>query len=149
MDQKRFAYKNKDIKQDFYNALSSRKDLLNRPHYGPIQPNLKTELNKVSNRVKNFVKKVGNPSRVKIEQGNYFLYDDSNMIDQTFYTELNKKIQTYGLISYFNKDTKNYSDLITPKNNLKFMVQEDKPREDLSLQLQSVTNYLRLKLVFM
>ena len=93
MDQKRFAYKNKDIKQDFYNALSSRKDLLNRPHYGPIQPNLKTELNKVSNRVKNFVKKVGNPSRVKIEQGNYFLYDDSNMIDQTFYTELNKKIQ--------------------------------------------------------
>ena len=71
------------------------------------------------------------------------------MIDQTFYTELNKKIQTYGLIPYFNKDTKNYSDLITPKNKLKFMVQEDMPREGLSLQLQSVTNYLRLKLVFM
>ena len=33
------------------------------------------------------------------------------MINQTFYTELNKRFQTYGLISYFNKDTKNYSDL--------------------------------------
>ena len=60
------------------------------------------------------------------------------MINLTFYTELNKKNQTYRLISYFNKDAKNYSNLITPKNKLNFTVQEDTLREGLSLQLESI-----------
>lgn len=60
------------------------------------------------------------------------------MINQTLYTELNKKIQTYGLISYFSKDTTNYSDLISPKNKLKFKVQESMLWEGLSLQLESI-----------
>ena len=60
------------------------------------------------------------------------------MINQTFYAELNKKVQTYGLIFYFNKYTKNYSGLMTPQNKLKFTVQEDMLREGVSLQLQSL-----------
>ena len=76
-----------------------------------------TELNKISNCIKDLVQTIGDPSRVKIEQENYFLYDNSNMINQTFCTELNKKFQTYGLISYFSEDTKNYSDLIIPKRS--------------------------------
>ena len=83
MYQKRLVYKDKDIKQD------SSNDILNRPHYGKIQPNLKTVLNKVSDHVKDLAQKIDNPSRVKKEQEKCFLYDDSNMINQT-----------YGLISY-------------------------------------------------
>ena len=60
------------------------------------------------------------------------------MINQTFYTEPNKKIQTYELISYFNKDTQNYSNLITPKNKVKFTVREDTLRECLLFQLESI-----------
>ena len=33
------------------------------------------------------------------ETKNYFLYDDSNFISNTFFTELNKKIQCYGFMS--------------------------------------------------
>lgn len=54
---------------------------------------------------------------MKIEQENYFLYDDSNMINQTFNTKLNKKIKSYCLISSFNKNTKYYSVLIPHKKN--------------------------------
>ena len=82
-------------------------------------------------------KKTGDPSKVKIEE-NYFLYNNSNMINQTFYTEPNKKIQTYELISYFNKDTQNHSNLITPKNKVKFTVREDTLRESLLFQLESI-----------
>ena len=58
------------------------------------------------------------------------------MINQTFYTELNKKVETYELLSYFNKYIKNYSDLITPKNKLKVAVREDTLREGLFLQVE-------------
>ena len=33
----------------------------------------------------------------------YFLYDEKNIIEQTFITEINKLISVYGSISYFNK----------------------------------------------
>ena len=49
--------------------------------------------------IKNLVEKIGDLSKLTLEQKNYFLYDDSNIINYTFYTELNQKVQTYGLIS--------------------------------------------------
>ena len=33
----------------------------------------------------------------------YFLYDKSNVIEQTFITEINKLTTVYGSISYFNE----------------------------------------------
>ena len=62
------------------------------------------------------------------------------MINHLIYIEQTKIIQTYGSISYFNKDMKNYSQFIFPKNWLKITVQENKLREDLLLQLESITS---------
>ena len=94
MDQKILVYTDQDTKQDFYKTISSGNDILNKHQYEPIQPNLKTEYNKISDPAKDLVQKIGDSSRVKIEQENCFLYDNSNMINQTFYAELNKKVQT-------------------------------------------------------
>ena len=69
--------------------------------------------------IKKLVKDIGDLNNLTIkETKNFFLYDDSNLISNTFFTELNKKMQTYGYISllYNNSDKR----LITLKNRLKF-----------------------------
>ena len=60
------------------------------------------------------------------------------MIEGTFYSELNKKIQTYGLISYFSNQKRAIAELITPKKRLKFVVKSKNYKENLALQLVSV-----------
>ena len=52
------------------------------------------------------------------EQKNFILYDDSDFIKETFFTELNKNILSYGIISLhynYNKET-----LLNWKNKLCF-----------------------------
>ena len=49
---------------------------------------------------------------------NFFLYDESNLIFHTFYTELNKKLQIYGLISTSAIGIET-AQLVRPSNNLK------------------------------
>ena len=49
---------------------------------------------------------------------NFFLYDESNLIFHTFYTELNKKLQIYGLISTSAIGIET-TQLVRPSNNLK------------------------------
>ena len=97
MDQKPFVY-------NFNQALNSSNNILNDIQFAPIPKTLKTELNKISKFIQNLVQKLGQISATKLEQENYFLYNSSNMINKTFYTKLNKNIQTYGLISHFNKN---------------------------------------------
>ena len=47
---------------------------------------------------------------------NYFFYDKSDLIKETFLTALNKKIRIYGSISYFNKKTENQIfKIVTPE----------------------------------
>ena len=57
--------------------------------------------------IKNLVKEIGDIKKIVYkEQKNFFLYDDI-IIDHTFITELNKRVQFYGLISVeFNKNKK-------------------------------------------
>ena len=59
--------------------------------------------------IKKRVKDIGDLNNITIkETEKRFLYDDSNLITNTFFTELNKKIQCYGYISllYNNHDEK-------------------------------------------
>ena len=58
---------------------------------------------------KKLVKDIGDLSPiVHKEWKKKFLYDDSGMITQIFFTEVNEKIQCYGLISLeYNKTTAN------------------------------------------
>ena len=64
----------------------------------------------------------------------FFLYDDRNLITNTVFTELNKKIQCYGYISllYNNNDER----LINSKNRLKFNILKNSEREFITLQLE-------------
>ena len=66
----------------------------------------------------------------------FFLYDDRNLITNTVFTELNKKIQCYGYISllYNNNDER----LINSKNRLKFNILKNNKREIITLQLEDV-----------
>ena len=68
------------------------------------------------------------------ETKNFFLYDNSNLIWNTFFTKLNKKIQCYGYISvlYNNSDEQ----LVNLKNRLKFNVIKSSQKKFLTLQLE-------------
>ena len=53
----------------------------------------------------------------------YFLYDKSNLIKQTFVTEINKLLSTYGSISYFDKKgTNEAAQIVSLNNHLKLLV---------------------------
>ena len=87
----------------------------------------KTVFNKNATPIKNLVGKIGDLSKLMLEQKNYFLYDDSNIINHTFYTELNRKVQTYGLTSTAPAGTRPTPLVIPPKSlNLKFKTKSTK-----------------------
>ena len=72
-----------------------------------------------------------------ISQEGYFLYGDSNIIRETFISEIKKKVPLTGSISYFDKvNLDDELKLITPKNRLKFEVKENLLLEELAFQLQ-------------
>ena len=74
---------------------------------------------------------------------NLFLYDESSIITRTFFTEVNKKIQSYGLISLeYDKTTEN---LINSKNRLKFNILNNIQKEFITLQLEDILNPEKLK----
>ena len=89
--------------------------------------------------MKKLVKEIGDIRKIVYKEHKiFFLHDDSNIIDHTFFTELNKRVQYYGLISLvFNKNNK---ELITPKNLLKFNTKHNTKQEKITLQLQNVLN---------
>ena len=77
---------------------------------------MRAQRNKASDHVIHLAKEIGDISKYKIVQENYSLHDDSNMIEATFFNELNKKFQIYGLISYLSDNKKNIAKLINPQN---------------------------------
>ena len=66
-----------------------------------------------------------------------FLYDKSNYLTHTLFTELNKKVQIYGVISTDGIGLKS-SMLVTPKNSLIFNVLEKKYKEKIVLLLEDI-----------
>ena len=77
------------------------------------------------------------------ETKDFFLYEGSNLISNTFFTELNKRIQAYGYISllYNNSDER----LITSNNRLKFNVLVDIGKEFSTLQLEDILTQKKVK----
>ena len=72
-----------------------------------------------------------------LKQKNFSLYDKSNYINHTFYTELNKKLQTYGLISTSAIGIE-ITNLINPENSLRFRVFYNKYMDHIVLQLKDI-----------
>ena len=65
------------------------------------------------------------------------MYDESNYINHTFYTYLNKKLQIYDLISTSAISIK-ITNLITPENSLKFRMLHNKYMDHIVRQLEDV-----------
>ena len=85
--------------------------------------------------IKKLVKDIGLLTEItEYEQLNLGLYDDENIIDETFIQRLNKKIQIYGFISIpFVQNKKNH--LVTLKNLLPFRIKNNIQKEKLTFQL--------------
>ena len=85
------------------------------------------------------VEKIDDLSKLMLEQKNYFLYDDSNIINHTFYTELNREVQTYGLISTASAGAK-LMYMVKKKKSLQLKVQNEEYKENFIIQLERITN---------
>ena len=73
----------------------------------------------------------------------YLLYDKSDLIKETYITELNIKILIYSSISYFNKKTeKEIFQIISPENCLKFTVGKDTVKNNLDFKLANISRKL-------
>ena len=84
---------------------------------------------------------------VGISQEGYFLYDDTNIIKETFISELEKKVLLKGSISYFDKvNNENRTELIFSKNKLKFEEKENTFLEEITLQLSPTFSNKQIKL---
>ena len=66
------------------------------------------------------------------------MYDESNYINQRFYTELNKKLQRYGIISTYATGIESTAKLVRPENSLKFNVVNNKYMGHIVLQLEDI-----------
>ena len=85
--------------------------------------------------IKKLVSDIGQLKEItEYEQLNLALYDDSNIIEETFVQRFKKQIQLYGFISIpFAHTKKNH--LITLKNLLPFCVNKDVQKENISFEL--------------
>ena len=94
--------------------------------------------------IKKLVKDIGDLNNLIIKETKiFFLYDNSNFISNTVFTELNKKIKAYGyiLLLYNNSDER----LVTSKNRLKFNILVDIEKEFLTVQLEDILTPKKLK----
>ena len=92
---------------------------MNEPDYDPLSrygglAKAKRLFDKNVTPIKSLVEKIGDLSRLTLDQRNYFLYGISNITNRTFYTELNRKIQTYGMITTALAGIKSIH-MVTPK----------------------------------
>ena len=85
--------------------------------------------------IKDLVTKTGNISKKTTnEQKNFILYDNSDVIQETFFTEIKKNISTYGMISTnYKHDNKK---LINWQNKLEFSFKNDINKQSLFFQLE-------------
>ena len=89
--------------------------------------------------VKKKEKKIEDLSKIFFKQKKpFFLYNESNYINHTFYTELNKKLQIYGLISTSTIDDIKTTNSIRPESSLKFRVVHNKYMGHVVLQLEYI-----------
>ena len=92
----------------------------------------------------NQIEKIKNTSinvkSLAVAHENFFLYDNENIITETYVSELKENISTYGLIKFLgktnNKDNKLH--LMTPEQKLKFNLKKDAYKNKIELKLGKV-----------
>ena len=85
--------------------------------------------------IKQLVKDIGDwNTLIHREQKTFVLYDDSNIVSNTFFTELNKNIQSYGKISLqYNYNNEKF---INWENKSSFKINHNIKKEFITLQLE-------------
>ena len=77
------------------------------------------------------------PDIFKLPQKKYFLYNKSNIIQQTFITEINKPILVHGSIGFLVKKTENEKvQIVLFSNPLDFKVQQGTDKNALDFELR-------------
>ena len=100
--------------------------------------NFFSEQKVIEDSIKNYEKI---PRKYYINES-YFLYDESDLIKDTFIMALNKisLFNLVGLISYFNKKAENeIFKIVSPEEFLKFYVDKDATKNSLSFQLTNIS----------
>ena len=86
--------------------------------------------------IKQLIKDIGDLNTLIHKKQKFVLHDDSNIISNTIFTELNKNIQSYGTITLqYDYNKKN---LINWKNKLSFKVNQNIEKELMTLQLEDL-----------
>ena len=76
--------------------------------------------------------------KLHLNKKSFLLNDESSYITHTFYTELNKKLQIYGLISTSEVGIHETTNLVRPESSLKFNVVNNKYMDHIELQLEDI-----------
>lgn len=87
----KLTYKENSSTQTVSKILDSRFNISNQPETQSVPEEFKQILDTATNDAKNPVKYLGNLSKLQIKQKKIFLYDNSNLVKSTYYTELSKK----------------------------------------------------------
>ena len=99
--------------------FDSTENILVKPDKEAATNNLKRDLFGQGEKIKKPSKEIQLKS-ISLAFENFFLYDNKNMITETFVTELNQKLSTFGLVSFSGEAKMNKKlDLITPDRKLK------------------------------
>ena len=123
-----------EVKKNF----DSTENILLKPDKEAGTDNLKTNLLGQGEKLKKYCKET-QLKLLRLAYEDFFLYDNENMITETFITELNQKLSTFGLVS-FSGETKNSIKLhlITPDGKLKFNMKKNVYKNRITLNLGKV-----------
>ena len=76
--------------------------------------------------------------KLHLNKKSFLLNDESSYITHTFYTELNQKLQIYGLISTSAVGIHETTNLVRPESSLKFNVINNKYMDHIEPQLEDI-----------
>ena len=136
----------KDKKDNLW--LWSNKSIYNKPTTKILPGTLEEAENQFDKNVmsiKTLVKEIGKIKELIHKEQKKKLYDDSDIITHTFFTEINEKIPCFGMISL--EYDKNDEQLTTPQNALKFDISYETRKENIPLQLENSLNLEKIETV--
>ena len=126
----------------YRNYLNSDRNIFKKPYFKNIPSTLAAaellfdkdvlEIKQLVKKTQNFLVETNYPNA----QRNFVLYDNENIVRQTFFTELKKNLATYGIFSTRHKQKGNI--LIDKENRIEFSLEKNIKKQSLTLQLEDL-----------
>ena len=122
--------------------LNSDREIFKKPYFKKIPSTLTAaellfdkdvlEIKDLVTKTQNIINEQNYPDA----QRNFVLYDNSSIVQETFFTELKKNIAAYGLFS--TRHRQKNTNLIDSQNRLEFMVENNIKKQSITLQLEDL-----------